>query len=119
MTMAKPRSAGGEAAPAFAITVLFDLVDDAFARFHEMVSDNARLSVESEVGCLRFDVLTPAAQQGSQVFLYEIYEDRAAFDLHLASAHFKLFDQQSRDLVRSKTITAYTVEENAKMRDRA
>jgi autoinducer 2-degrading protein len=113
-------SAGKQtAATAFAITVLFELVDGAFARFHELVSDNARQSVESEAGCLRFDVLTPVTAEGSQVFLYEIYEDRAAFDVHLASTHFKLFDQLSRDLVRNKIITAYAVEENAKIRDTA
>lgn len=119
MATGKHKSAGGTAAPAYAITVLFDLVDGAFAIFHDLVSDNARQSVASEAGCLRFDVLTPAAPQGSQVFLYEIYEDRAAFDVHLASAHFKLFDRLSRDLVQAKTITAYSVEENAKMRDTA
>ena len=40
----------------------------------------------------------------THVFLYEIYRDRAAFDLHLASDHFRQFDQRSRDLVVSKTV---------------
>lgn len=115
-TMRRPE--GRRTSSAFAITVAFELVDGAFAKFHELVSDNARRSVEAEPGCLRFDVLTPANGHGGQVFLYEIYEDQAAFDLHLASAHFKLFDQLSRDLVRSKTIVAYTVDENAKMQGR-
>ena len=60
-------------------------------------------------------MLTPAdAAQPTHVFLYEIYRDRAAFDLHLASDHFRQFDQRSRDLVLSKTAVAYRVEENAK-----
>jgi quinol monooxygenase YgiN len=74
-------------------------------------------SVRLEPGCLRFDVLMPAdAGAPPRVFLYEIYEDRAAFDLHLASEHFRDFDERSRDLVRGKTVLAFAVEENAKQR---
>jgi (4S)-4-hydroxy-5-phosphonooxypentane-2,3-dione isomerase len=102
-------------AAAFAITVAFELVEGAFPEFHRLVAENAALSVELEPDCLRFDVLTPAdATVPTHVFLYEIYRDRAAFDLHLASDHFRQFDQRSRDLVLSKTAVAYRVEENAK-----
>ena len=102
-------------AAAFAITVMFELAEGAFPEFHRLVSENAMLSVEREPDCLRFDVLTPAgAVNPARVFLYEIYKDRAAFDLHLASAHFVQFDSQSRDLVLAKTVLSYTVEENAK-----
>ncbi len=76
----------GMAATAFAITVAFELVDGAFPEFYQRVSENASLSVAVEPGCLRFDVLTPVEAGASpQVFLYEIYRDRAAFDFHLAS----------------------------------
>jgi autoinducer 2-degrading protein len=102
-------------AAAFAITVAFELVEGAFPEFHRLVAENAALSVTLEPDCLRFDVLTPVdAAVPTHVFLYEIYRDRAAFDLHLASDHFREFDQRSRDLVLSKTAVAYQVEENAK-----
>lgn len=102
-------------AAAFAITVAFELVEGAFPEFHRLVAENAALSVKLEPDCLRFDVLTPADPAVStHVFLYEIYRDRAAFDLHLASDHFRQFDQRSRDLVVSKIVAAYAVAENAK-----
>ncbi|MFA6032365.1 MAG: antibiotic biosynthesis monooxygenase family protein [Myxococcota bacterium] len=105
-----------EKAAAFAITVAFELVEGAFPEFHRLVAENAALSVEREPDCLRFDVLTPADASGSShVFLYEIYKDRAAFDLHLASDHFHQFDQLSRGLVVNKTVLAYSVHENAKV----
>jgi quinol monooxygenase YgiN len=110
----RTRSRGSAAA--FAITVAFELVEGAFPEFYRLVSENAALSVELEPDCLRFDVLTPADPAVStHVFLYEIYRDRAAFDLHLASNHFRQFDQRSRDLVVNKVITAYGVAENAKV----
>ena len=108
------KNAGGAAA--FAITVAFELVEGAFPEFHRLVAENAAQSVLLEPDCLRFDVLTPAdAMQPTHVFLYEIYRDRAAFDLHLASDHFRQFDQRSRDLVVSKIVAAYGVAENAKV----
>ena len=92
-------------------------MDGALPEFHRQVSENASLSVEREPGCLRFDVLTPfEADASPQIFLYEIYADRAAFDIHLASDHYKSFDQKTRDLVRRKSVWAYRVYENAKLR---
>ncbi|MEO5756332.1 MAG: antibiotic biosynthesis monooxygenase [Mesorhizobium sp.] len=97
----------------------FELVEGGFPEFHRMVSENAALSVELEPDCLRFDVLTPAdATAPTHVFLYEIYRDRAAFDLHLAADHFRQFDRLSRDLVTRKTVLAYGVLENAKAPER-
>ena len=110
---AAPVDRGG-AATAFAITVAFELADGAFASFHRLVTENAAQSVATESGCLRFDVLTPEEGGGGDVVLYEIYVDRAAFDVHLATAHFKAFDDATRDLVRRKTVAAFRVAENAK-----
>lgn len=115
MSKAAERPKGKAGAAAFAITVAFELVEGAYPEFHRLVSENAALSVEIEPDCLRFDVLTPIDATGStQVFLYEIYKDRSAFDQHLASAHFQHFDRMSRELVLSKTVVAFTIEENAK-----
>lgn len=100
---------------AFAVTVAFDLMDGSFARFHGLVSRNAQLSVEREAGCLRFDVLVPTSVgPAPQVFLYEIYRDRAAFDLHLASEHYRTFDDSTRELVNRKTVWTFEVDQNAK-----
>ncbi|MEI9412443.1 putative quinol monooxygenase [Mesorhizobium salmacidum] len=118
MTAGREKTQGRSKAAAFAITVAFELLEGAFPEFHRLVAENAALSVKLEPDCLRFDVLTPTHEADStHVFLYEIYKDRAAFDLHLASEHFRQFDQRSRELVISKTVLAYTVQENAKIRE--
>jgi autoinducer 2-degrading protein len=102
-------------ANAYAITVSFELEDGAAEKFHRLVTENARQSVALEQGCLRFDVLFPTnGAVGREVFLYEIYTDQVAFDVHLASAHFKSFDEATRALVRRKTVNAFTVNQNAK-----
>lgn len=103
----------------FAVTVQFELVEGAFAEFHRLVVENAAVSVEMESGCWRFDVLIPVDSTApTGIFLYEIYASRAAFELHLASDHFRSFDQRTRAMVVSKTVLAYAVEENARPADR-
>lgn len=116
-TVEQPSSEERQAPPsanAFAITVSFELEDGTAEKFHRLVAENARQSVALEPGCLRFDVLFPTNALGREVFLYEIYTDQAAFDVHLASAHFKSFDEETRPLVRKKTVNAFTVDQNAK-----
>ena len=55
---------------------------------------NAHASATTEPGCRQFDVCTDP-QDSTRVFLYELYDDRAAFDAHLATSHFKEFDRKT------------------------
>ena len=107
---------GGAEAPLYAITVTFALAEAAAARFIALARANAAASVADEPGCLRFDVLLGAGPGAPDVLLYEIYRDRAAFDQHLKTDHFRVFDQATRDLVMSKTVVEFSVTENAKPR---
>ncbi|HZZ60089.1 MAG TPA: putative quinol monooxygenase [Roseiarcus sp.] len=59
-------------------------------RFRDLISVNAETSLEREKGCKRFDVLFDPSEPRRFV-LYEIYDDEAAFDEHLASAHYQSF----------------------------
>ena len=53
-----------------------------------------------------FDVCVDPARDNF-VLLYEVYSDRAAFDLHLASEHFAAFDAEVRDWVSAKTVSTF------------
>ena len=64
---------------------------------------NAGASARDEPGCRRFDVVVPLGE-ADRVFLYEIYDDRAAFDAHVKTAHYAAFDEASRPYVASKTV---------------
>ena len=89
---------------AFAITVDFTLKPGSMASFRKLIDKNAQDSCALEPGCSRFDVLVP--KDGvDRVFLYEIYADRAAFDAHLLTAHFEVFNRESEALVLSKKVS--------------
>ncbi len=54
--------------------------------FIEAMLEDARGSVDNEPGCLRFDVIQDAGDP-NRIWLYEVYQDEAAFEAHLQSPH--------------------------------
>jgi len=85
------------------IVVDFRLKPGAKARFRPLIDANARASVREEPGCRRFDVVEPEGEP-DRVYLYEIYQDAAAFEAHCVSAHFLSFDAESAPLVEQKSV---------------
>jgi autoinducer 2-degrading protein len=90
----------------YVVTVEFAVQPVHAAAFRAEIVANARASRDAEAGCRQFDVCVPPDDPAS-VFLYELYVDRAAFDAHLASPHFRAFDATVRDWVVRKTVHAY------------
>lgn len=91
---------------AYGVCVTFTIHPDKHAAFMPLMLANARASLADEPGCLQFDVLTDPARPG-EVFLYELYDDRAAFDAHLASAHFLRFREAVAEMIAEKRETTY------------
>mgnify|MGYP001799846413 CR=1 FL=1 len=87
----------------FAVTVIFDIHAGRMEDFLPLMLTNARASRDTEPGCQQFDV----CREGDRIFLYEIYDDRAAFDAHLATDHFLSFDAAVADMVAEKRLETY------------
>jgi (4S)-4-hydroxy-5-phosphonooxypentane-2,3-dione isomerase len=90
----------------FIILVDFKIKPGQMAAFRRLIDDNARASVKDEPGCRRFDVAAHR-KEPDRILLYEIYDDRAAFDAHLKTKHFAVFNEASAALVMDKTVTEY------------
>jgi autoinducer 2-degrading protein len=88
----------------YVVIVDFQLHPGTRAAFRNLVDANARLSAHDEPGCKRFDVVEPGGDV-NRVVLYEIYDNRAAFEAHMQTQHFLDFDAESAALVASKFIT--------------
>ncbi|NJM83594.1 MAG: antibiotic biosynthesis monooxygenase [Tabrizicola sp.] len=90
----------------YAVVVTFLLKPGQAERFLPPMLKNAATSLRAEPGCHQFDVATDPARK-DEVLLYELYSDRDAFDDHLASEHFRLFDTAVADMIESKEIRCY------------
>lgn len=67
---------------------------------------NATASLAEEPGCSQFDVAI-AQDDPCHIYLYEVYDDRAAFDAHLATAHFRQFNETTADWVQDKRVATF------------
>lgn len=90
----------------YAVVVTLLVKQEAMSEFLPLMLENARKSLADEPGCHRFDVCRDEARP-TEVFLYELYTDCAAFEAHLESAHFKDFDHRTTPLVLYKEVSTY------------
>lgn len=90
----------------YVVTVEFVVIAGRGQDFLQAMVANARTSREVEPGCRQFDVCVDP-DDPLRVFLYERYADRAAFEAHLASAHFRTFDIRVAGWVASKVVRTY------------
>ncbi|MDU9002904.1 putative quinol monooxygenase [Sedimentitalea todarodis] len=90
----------------FAVVVTFRIKPEYNGAFLPEMLQNAATSLAMESGCHRFDVCTDSARP-EEVFLYELYEDRSAFDTHSTSSHFVEFDAKVARMVTSKEVRTY------------
>ena len=97
----------------FVILADFTLKPGMTAGFLEEVGRNAASSVRDEPGCRRFDVITPEDAQ-DRVVLYEIYDDREAFEAHRGTAHFAAFQRATESLIASRSVGRFDLRENTK-----
>ena len=99
----------------FVVTVDFVIKPEFIEAFRAEMINNARASRASEPGCRRFDVAFRDTDR-SLVFLYELYDDAAAFAAHQQAPHFKAFDSTTAPWVQSKTARTFVLADSADLR---
>ena len=80
-----------------AVFVEFTIHAGAFEKFYELMQKHAAASRE-EPGCLQFDICAPLEGE-NRLQLYELYEDRAAFDAHASTERIKQHRAGTRPLL--------------------
>lgn len=96
----------------YVVIVDFLVAAEHCTGFRTHVIENARLSRKVEPGCRRFDVCVDPID-AAQVFLYELYDDRAAFEAHLRSAHFLAFDALVKPWILEKKVRSLVLVDSA------
>ena len=90
----------------YVVTVTFDVDPERIEEFRAAMVRQAENSRAREAGCRQFDVCVDPDNE-ARIFLYEIYDDAAAFQIHLDSAHFHNFDETVRPWVESKDVRVW------------
>ncbi len=90
----------------FVVIVFFEAKAAHVAEFRDAILTNAKASVDHEPGCRQFDVAQDA-NNPSQFFLYEIYDDETAFKAHIETEHFNHFDKISAPWTADKKVMTF------------
>ena len=80
----------------YIIVAAIQIKDGFKEQFINGIIENASSAVKDEPGCLRFDVIQDA-NDGNKIWLYEVYNDEAAFQAHTQAPHFIRFRDASAD----------------------
>lgn len=80
----------------YVLVVTIDIKPGCKDRFVAAMLDDARGSVGTEPGCVRFDVMQDE-KEPNRIYLYEVYRDRAAFDFHTTTPHFRTWNETVKD----------------------
>lgn len=89
-----------------ALVVEFRIQPGHVEDFDAAIRENAQRSRETEAGCRQFDVCRDAADPGL-FFLYELYDDEAAIEAHLVSAHYRSMNAATAGWVVSKSVRRF------------
>lgn len=92
----------------YAVTVHFDAVSGRAEALERALLVQAETSLREEAECLRFDVAKDPAND-CRFLLYELYENEAAFESHLKSAHFLSFNEKTAELVANRNIERWVM----------
>ncbi len=80
----------------YVLVVQIDIKPGFKDQFVAAMLDDARGSVGTEPGCVRFDVIQDE-REPNRLYLYEVYRDRAAFDYHGTTPHFLRWNETVKD----------------------
>ena len=86
-----------------AICVDFEIDPTNLDAFLSIIQKNASESVANEVGCHQFDI-TQDTENPTKIFLYELYDDAFAFEVHKKASHYLEFNQFVSEMVMSKSV---------------
>ena len=86
-----------------AVCVDFEIDPESLDAFLPIMQKNAADSLANEVGCHQFDI-TQDPQNPTKLFLYELYDDAVAFELHKKASHYLEFNQLVSEMVTAKSV---------------
>lgn len=79
-------------------------IDPAFmAEYRQALADGIRLAMEREPGVLVLDAMSPL-EAPHLVRVFEVYRDRAAYEIHITTPHFLAYKDKVAGMVRSLTL---------------
>lgn len=89
----------------FAVVATYEIARDRIEAFLPYLRSHRERCLRDEPGTLQFDILRP----GSNLMLYEVYEDEAAFEAHRNGASVARFREDTAAIERKLTFVTCSI----------
>ena len=100
---APPAAGQPSTTPPYINVVDLEINPADFRKFVPAIMQNGETAVKEEPGVIQFDIMAPK-DEPNHVFLYEVYENEAAYKSHLQSAGFKKFQAATTGMVKNRKV---------------
>jgi autoinducer 2-degrading protein len=91
------------AEPLYVNAVDIDVVPGKIENYLAAIKEVGAASIKSEPGCSEFDI-TVSQKDPNHLFIFEVYENAAAFDAHLKSDHYKKYAATAKEVVAKREV---------------
>jgi quinol monooxygenase YgiN len=96
--------AGAQSGPFYINAVDIDVVPGQIDAYLAALKENGAAAVH-EPGCHEFNI-TVSPKDPNHVFIFEVYDNAAAFEAHRATDHFKKYTATTKDMVAKRDARA-------------
>ena len=98
--------ASAQSGPFYINAVDIDVVPGQADAYLAALKENGAAAVH-EPGCHEFNI-TVSPKDPHHVFIFEVYDNAAAFEAHRATDHFKKYAATTKDMVAKRDARAFT-----------
>jgi quinol monooxygenase YgiN len=95
-----------QSGPFYINAVDIDVVPGQIDAYLAALKENGAAAVH-EPGCHEFNI-TVSPKDPNHVFIFEVYDNAAAFEAHRATDHFKKYAATTKDMVAKRDARAFT-----------
>jgi autoinducer 2-degrading protein len=89
--------------PLYINAVAIDVAPGQIENYLAAIKEVGAATIKTESGCSEFDI-TVSQKDPNHVFVFEVYENAAAFDAHLKSDHYKKYAATAKDIVAKREV---------------
>ena len=89
--------------PLYVNAVDIDVVPGKIENYLAAIKEVGAASLKSEPGCSEFDI-TVSQKDPNHLFIFEVYDNAAAFDAHLKTDHYKKYAATAKDIVAKREV---------------
>ena len=89
--------------PLYINAVEIDVVPGQIENYLAAIKEVGAAAIKTEPGCSEFNI-TVSQKDPNHLFIFEVYDNAAAFDAHLKSDHYKKYAAAAKDIVAKREV---------------